>query len=305
MSTATLGTLVLEFFLSHLVEQKGLRQSSVRSYRDTLRLFLQFVAADVHRDVSRLKSEDLCFKRVLAFFRHLEQQRHNRAATRNQRLAALHTFFEFIARRDPDRLHEYQQIAAILVKRGALPMMRARSREEVQASFAGLPDNGRLTLRDHALLLFLYNTGAGVQEVADLRIEQLALDRPPHMRLYRKGGKWRHCPLGKETASVLRRLIEAYRNGASQGHVFCSAIGRPLTRFGFYKRVRRLTDKLSVHTPSGRASHISPCLPANRCHAPARCRLRRQCCSRQSRSFKPDNNKPLRRNHHPNESRGH
>ena len=59
MSTTALGILVHEFFLSHLVEQKGLRQSSVRSYRDTLRLFLQFVAADAHRDVSRLTPEDL------------------------------------------------------------------------------------------------------------------------------------------------------------------------------------------------------------------------------------------------------
>jgi len=258
MSSTTLGTLVHEFFLSHLVEQKGLRQSSVRSYRDTLRLFLQFVAADVHRDVSRLKPEDLCFKRVLAFLRHLEQQRHNRVATRNQRLAALHTFFEFVARRDPDRLHEYQQIAAIPVKRCAQPMMRALSREEVQALFAGLPDKGRLTLRDRTLLLFLYNTGARVQEVADLQIEQLALDRPPHVRLHGKGGKWRHCPLWKETAGFLRRLIDADPNAQSQGPVFRSVTGRPLTRFGLYKRVRRLTEKLSAHTPNERPSHISP-----------------------------------------------
>jgi site-specific recombinase XerD len=258
MSTATLGTLVHEFFLSHLVEQKGLRQSSVRSYRDTLRLFLQFVATDAHRDVSRLTPEDLCFKRVLAFLRYLEQQRRNRVATRNQRLAALHTFFEFVARRDPDRLHEYQQIAAIPVKRCAQPMMHALSREEVQALFSGLPDNGRLTLRDRALLLFLYNTGARVQEVADLRTEQLALERPPHVRLCGKGGKWRHCPLWNETASVLRRIIEAQGNGDSQRHVFRSATGKPLTRFGLYKRVRRLTDKLPIHNSTERPAHISP-----------------------------------------------
>jgi integrase/recombinase XerD len=258
MSTTALGILVHEFFLSHLVEQKGLRQSSVRSYRDTLRLFLQFVATDAHRDVSRLTPEDLCFKRVLAFLRHLEQQRHNRVATRNQRLAALHTFFEFVARRDPDRLHEYQQIAAIPVKRSPRPTMRALSRDEVQTLFAELPDKGRLTLRDRALLLILYNTGARVQEVADLRIEQLALDRPPHVRLHGKGGKWRHCPLWNETASILRRLIEAYVNGDSQGHVFRSATGKPLTRFGLYKRVRRLTDKLSVRTSTERPSHVSP-----------------------------------------------
>jgi integrase/recombinase XerD len=258
MSTSTLGTLVHEFFLDHLVEQKGLRQSSVRSYRDTLRLFLQFVAADARRDVSRLMLEDLSFERVLAFLRHLEQQRHNRVTTRNQRLAALHTFFEFVARRDPDRLHVCQQIAAIPVKRSAQPMMRSLSREEVQELFAELPHDGRLTLRDRALLLFLYNTGARVQEVADLRIAQLALDRPPHVRLSGKGGKWRHCPLWNETAGILRRLIGANRDADPQGHVFRSATGRPLTRFGLYKRVRRLTAKLSVRNSMARPSHISP-----------------------------------------------
>jgi site-specific recombinase XerD len=248
---------VHDFFLDHLVEQKGLRQSSVRSYRDTLRLFLQFVAADARRDVSRLTPEDLCFERVLAFLRHLEQQRHNRITTRNQRLAALHTFFEFVARLDPGRLHECQKIAAIPVKRSAQPMMRSLSREEVQALFAELPDDRRLTLRDRALLLFLYNTGARVQEVADLRVEQLALDRPSYVRLCGKGGKWRHCPLWNETAGILRRLIETQRERDPQQHVFRSVTGRPLTRFGLYKRVRRLTARLT-HNSTGRPSHISP-----------------------------------------------
>jgi len=258
MSTSALGELVHDFFLNHLIEQKGLRQSSVRSYRDTLRLFLQFVAADAHRDVSRLMPEDLRFERVLAFLRHLEQQRHNRITTRNQRLAALHTFFEFVARRDPDRLHECQKIRAIPVKRSAQPMMRSLSREEVQELFAGLPDESGLTLRDRALLLFLYNTGARVQEVADLRVEQLALDRPPHVRLCGKGGKWRQLPLWNQTAGILRRLIETQRKGDPQEHVFRSTTGRPLTRFGLYKRVRRLTTRLTVCNSTGRPSHISP-----------------------------------------------
>ena len=89
MNTPSLGVLVHDFFLDHLIEQKGLRQSTVRSYRDTLRLFLPFVATEAHRPISRLQLEDLCLERVLAFLRHMEQERHNRVPTRNQRLAAL------------------------------------------------------------------------------------------------------------------------------------------------------------------------------------------------------------------------
>jgi integrase/recombinase XerD len=163
------------------------RHRARRDASDTLRLFLQFAAADAHRPVSKLTSEDLSCERVLAFLRHLEQQRHNGIATRNQRLGALHTFFEFVARRDPNRLRECQQIAAIPVKRSAQPTMHSLTREEVQSLFAGLSDDDHLALRDRALLLFFYNTGARVQEVAGLRIEQLALDHPAHVRLHGKG----------------------------------------------------------------------------------------------------------------------
>jgi site-specific recombinase XerD len=78
------------------------------------------------------------------------------------------------------------------------------------------------------------------------------------VRLHGKGDKWRHCPLWNETASILRRLIEAYRVRDPQGHVFRAATGKPLTRFGLYKRVRRLTANLIVRNSMARNAHISP-----------------------------------------------
>jgi integrase/recombinase XerD len=256
--TPTLGVLVHDFFLDHLVEQKGLRQSSVRSYRDTLRLFLPFVAADAHRPISRLQLEDLCLERVLAFLRHMEQERHNRVPTRNQRLAALRTFFEYLGHRAPEALHICQQVALIPRKRTPLPETHFLDRDQVQSLFARLPDSGRLALRDRTLLLFLYNTGARVQEVADLRVGHLALDQPFHVRLHGKGDKWRQCPLWQETAAQLTRLIKQRRSPDPQAAVFLSETGHPLTRFGIYKRVRQLTAHLEIAGPSGHAHHVSP-----------------------------------------------
>ena len=89
MNNLTLGALVHDFFLDYLAPAEGLRQSSVRSYRDTLRLFLPFVANDARQRISHLQLEDLRLERVLAFLRHMEQERHNSVSTRNQRLAAL------------------------------------------------------------------------------------------------------------------------------------------------------------------------------------------------------------------------
>lgn len=257
MSTLSIGALVHDFFVDYLPQQKGLRVSSLRSYRDTMRLFLPFIADQVHRPLSRLQLEDLSLERVLAFLKHLEQDRHNRIPTRNQRLAALRTFFEYLGRRSPELLHLSQQVAAIPVKRTPLPDTRFIAREQVQQLFEHLPSLGRLALRDRALLLFLYNTGARVQEVADLRIAHLTLERPHSVRLHGKGNKWRQCPLWQETAEQLTELLRSRKVGPEDA-VFVSASGRPLTRFGLYKRVRRLTAEVVTSGCAGDARRVSP-----------------------------------------------
>ncbi len=244
MTTATLGTLIYGFFIDYLAGQKGLRPTSIRSYRDAVRLFLLFVSADARRPVSQLQIEDLTFERVLGFLQHLEATRHNRVATRNQRLAGLRTFFEYVGRRLPEMLHVCERVAAIPTKRTPLPETRFLDREEMATLFARLPRDGRHARRDHALLLMLYNTGARVQEIADLRLEHVSLTSPLHVRLHGKGDKWRTCPLWEETARVLRQWLDERRVVDPHAPVFTSATGRALTRFGIYKRVRQHAERL-------------------------------------------------------------
>jgi site-specific recombinase XerD len=226
------------FFVDHLVVVKGLRPASVRSYRDTVRLLLIFVAAEKGGPITRLVLEDLNFERVVAFLRHLETDRHNHIRTRNQRLAAIHTLFDYIATREPEMLGVAQRVNAIPMKRTSPAETHFLERDEVEQLFADLPAQGRLALRDHALLLFLYNTGARAQEVAEVRVEHLDLGEHPLVRLHGKGDKWRTCPLWHQTAALLRSLLEAAPANAPQAPVF-SANGQALTRFGIYKVVRR------------------------------------------------------------------
>ena len=257
MSNLTVGALVHDFFLDYLGPQKGLRQGSIRSYRDTIRLFLPFVANDARHSISRLQIEDLNLERVLAFLRHLEQERHNSIPTRNQRLAALRTFFEYLGRRIPEALRICQQVAAIPIKRTPLPDTRYIAREQVDGLFDRLPAIGRFALRDRVLLRFLYNTGARVQEVADLRVGHLKLERPFCVRLHGKGGKWRHLPLWDDTAEQLTVLL-GRRASDPEAPVFVSDAGRPLTRFGIYKRVRHLTADVATTGAAGDSRRVSP-----------------------------------------------
>jgi integrase/recombinase XerD len=259
MMTKTLGSILYSFFVDHLTVLKGLRPSSVRSYRDALRLFLTFLEQDAHRKMTRLSLGDLTFEGVQRFLSYLENDRKNHIRTRNQRLAILHTFFEYLAHRSPEMLSISQRVAAIPMKRVAPPETRFLECDEIGILFASLPTRGKLALRDRVLLLFLYNTGARVQEVADLRWENLDLESEPRVRLHGKGDKWRTCPLWAETAHQLRVLRERQRASKTpDSPVFASQRGAPLTRFGIYKIVRRHAVRLESEKGDDSSKRISP-----------------------------------------------
>lgn len=224
--TPSLGPLVQSYFIDHLPVQKGLRVGSIRSYRDTIRLFLCFVSGQRRSPISSLTLHDLTFERVLGFLKHLEKDRGNSVHTRNQRRAALNTFFAYLAVRAPEMLAACQQVAAIPVKRTSLPDTHYLEREEVTALFRALPRDSRFALRDRTLLLFLYNTSARVQEVADLRVEHLELEPPAKVRLHGKGDKWRVCPLWDETVRHLQWLL-AKQSTAANAPVFCARRSLP------------------------------------------------------------------------------
>ena len=238
--TITLGQLVRSFFEDHLPVQRGLCPTSIRSYRDAVRLFLNFVSADRRRPITRLHMEDLTMDCTLAFLKHLEQERGNHIRTRNQRLAALRTFFTYLATRMPEMLHTAHHVMAIPTKRVPPPETQFLEREEVVSLLKRLPRQGRHALRDRTLILMLYNTGARAQEVAELRVEHLDLGSQPCARLHGKGDRWRTCPLWTETVRRLRMLTEQTDQSAhGSTPVFCSRPGKALTRFGIYKIVRK------------------------------------------------------------------
>ncbi|HBC72025.1 MAG TPA: hypothetical protein DEG23_04340 [Coxiellaceae bacterium] len=252
-----LGQLLYSFFEDYLKVQKGLQSTSIKSYRDTLRLFLQFVSSKAHHKITRLTSPDLSYKYVLDFLKFLEKERGNHIHTRNQRLAALHTFYIFLANKMPEMLLDAEQVAAIPKKRVSPSETYFLEQDEINQIFTNLPADSCFTLRDKTLLLFLYNTGARVQEVAELRVSNLVLKSPAKVHLHGKGNKWRVCPLWKQTTLLLNQLLETQSNSIDHP-VFISSNGKALTRFGIYKIVKRHTEFLHKKRNDGSALKISP-----------------------------------------------
>jgi integrase/recombinase XerD len=242
----TVGSLIYQFFEYHLKAEKGLSPASVRSYRDGIRLFLLFLAKQLRCTVTKLSLEDLKADHVRAFLTYLEDERDNHTRSRNQRLAMLHTFFAFAAGQAPELLREAERVAGIPRKRTQPPPTQYLERDEVEALFTKLPTVGRMALRDRAVLLFLYNTGARAAEVVGLTIEDLSLHPQPRVNLHGKGDKWRACPLWPETARLLSEMLKSRRQPADpKARLFLGNTDKPLTRFGLYKLVRRHTG--SIH----------------------------------------------------------
>src|SRR5260370_11692659 len=163
-------------------------------------------------------------------------------------------------------LFRSQQVAAIPSKRVPPPETRFLDRDAIATLFHQLPAEGRFALRDRALLLMLYNTGARVQEVADLRVEHLTFGAQPRLRLHGKGNKWRVCPVWAQTAQLLAELVNSAPPGASPTRpVFTSPSGRGLTRFGIYQIVPRHTRQLRSSEAAPPRHPISPHLFRHSC----------------------------------------
>jgi integrase/recombinase XerD len=260
MKDDLIGTWVRRFLLEHLVSERNLAYNTQRSYRDTLRLLLPFLAASAGRKIEVLRVEDLSAARVRAFLLQLEMERACGAATRNQRLAAIRSLSKFIALRDPSKLPCFQEIASISFKRAARPLIAYLEKDEMDALLAA-PDRKTLQgRRDHALLLFMYNTGARADEVAHVCISDLHFGSTPSrdpssVLIHGKGNKTRRCPLWASTVNELQYLAKGRETSE---HVFLNRSGQPLTRFGIHSLVERNAATAVDGCPSLATKQVSP-----------------------------------------------
>jgi site-specific recombinase XerD len=204
--------------------------------------------------------EDIAPDRVRAFLDDLEETRKCGAATRNQRLAAIHSLARYIGMHSPEHLQWCGDIRNVMSKKVARPLVPYLEKDEIEALLSAPDRRTAQGRRDHAVLLFLYNTGTRADEVAHVQITDLDLgtvpDRDPSSVFIRgKGNKPRRCPLWAKTVNELRLLIDG--RDKSQ-HVFLNRRGQPLTRFGIHTLVERLAATAAVKVPSIAKKRVSP-----------------------------------------------
>lgn len=247
------------FFVDHLPGVRGVSPHTVRSYRDALVLLLRFLSVRHDRPVVQLDFDDVSPDDVLAYLDHLERDRGNCAATRNARLAAVHAFARYAAAGAPEHIELCQRLLAIPFKRATAPSVEYLEAEEVSALLQA-PDRGTPAgRRDYTLLLLLFNTGARVQEVVDIRPCDLQLISPHQVRLFGKGRKERVCPLWPQTAVALRRLMADGDVAVdARQPLFRNHRGQPMSRFGVRYVLRKCAGLAVAEAPTLNAGRVHP-----------------------------------------------
>lgn len=257
---AFLAPFVRSFFEDHLACHRNMSPNTIRSYRDALKLLLAFASERYKRAAALLRVDDVTDQVVIAFLDHIESRRSNAIQTRNHRLVAVRRLFEYVASREPRHLEHARRVMTIPRKRGGvLPEIGYLEKEQMTALLNAVANGSTRGRRDYAMLLFMYNTGARVQEVADTRVGWLSLVPPFKVELLGKGRKWRTCPLWENTANHLRQLIARQRpNAGKDDFVFVNRYGHPLSRSGIADIVQRYASKAAESQPSLQNRKVTP-----------------------------------------------
>ena len=257
-TTAVLAQALHGFLTDFVPRQRALSPHTLHSYRDSLKLLLQFVAGKTG-DPSNLTIEQLTVAQVTAFLHHLESKRNSRASTRNVRLSAIHSFFRYVGTQYPEHLMQTQHLLGIPFKRMEAREIQHLEWKELQTVLNGINRSTQPGRRDFTLLSLLFNTGARVSEIVGLQATDLRLREPPSVRLRGKGNKERSCPLWPETARLLLELLEEQDMLPDRPEaVFRNQWGARLTRFGVRLILRKHIENAIPRAPSLKHKRLHP-----------------------------------------------
>ena len=247
------------FLTTHLAGLRGCSPNTVGSYRDTFKLLITYFRDEKSTPPGKLTLDCVDAAAITGFLDWLETSRHNSASTRNQRLAAISSFCTWMQTEDPARMACYQHILAIPAKKQAHPIVNYLTVEQTRLLLAQPDRSTRRGRRDATLLATLYDTAARVQELADLAVRDIRLQRPAIAALTGKGRKTRHVPLMDNTTAILAAYLAEHhldKPGHDDHPVFFNQHGAKLSRGG----IAWILHKYQAETgdPALAAAALSP-----------------------------------------------
>lgn len=254
---ATFSELLQAYFIERLIGQRQASAHTVASYRDTFRLLLGFAQESLGKSPTRLLIEELDAPFIGRFLDHLEKKRSNSPRTRNVRLAAIHSFFHYVALQEPGLLALAQRVLALPTKRSRTKPVDFLTRPEIEALLAAPDQRTWLGRRDRTLMLVAVQTGLRVSELINLRCQDITLGTGAHVRCSGKGRRERSTPLRKEVVTALRLWLQE-RQGQPADVLFPNARGTPLSRDGVEYLLAKHLAAAQWRCPSLKDKRVSP-----------------------------------------------
>ena len=207
MKPTNFAKYLTEFFSNYLTRQKNVSRNTILSYRDTFKLLIRYSQEVKNIKAEKITLDLLSSEWITDFLAWLETNRKCSIATRNQRLAALHAFFRYIQAEEPTGLLSFQKIISIPFKRSSKPVVDYLTPEVIKTLLKQPDRHTRKGRRDITLISVLYDSGARVQELIDIKVRDITLQEPATVTLTGKGNKTRRVPIMKNTVTLLKRYI--------------------------------------------------------------------------------------------------
>lgn len=246
MTKADLPYYLTSFLSKYLPGEKNASPHTIQSYSYTFKLLLTFFEGEKSIAPERLSMMDLSRDAIVEFLDWLETARNCRITTRNQRLVAIHSFVRFVQKQSPENLFEFQRVLNIPDKKCAKTVVPFLTGDEMRILLSMPDPSDRNGLRDLTLLALLYDSAARVQEIIDLKVKDLRLDKPAVVTLHGKGQKTRHVPITEKTKNLLQSYLQrsSHNNGisAGDGHVFVNQKKQQLSRWGISYIISKYVD---------------------------------------------------------------
>ena len=259
-SDLQIQALIQKYFLQWLMDQRNVSPETIKSYRDTFRLYLRYI--ETHHGVATTKISVAQFDadHILGFLSYLGKERGNSPKTVNSRLAALHSFVKYL-------IFELPEYSGLLNRSLMVPFRKAEKRQMAfltEDEFVALKNacntNTMLGCRDMLMLMLLYNTGVRVSELVGLKLSDLHIDSQnttAYIQVHGKGRKERHIPLWKNTVKYLADYIRDHCRDESS-YLFANCMDGNLTRSGVRYRLDCLQKKAAETIPSLEKKKITP-----------------------------------------------
>ena len=263
MKPTDLSKSLMDFLSRYLPGERGMSYNTISSYKYTFILLFSFMKEQKGININKLTLKDLTRDSIVAFLDWLQRIRNCSDATRNVRLAALHSFCRFLQYQNPETLYEWQRILSINMKRTGKRSVSYLTTDGIKLLLKQPNAKTPKGLRDLAILCLMYDTAARVSEVIDLTPSMIRLEKPYTIKLVGKGNKARIVPLMENDVTILRQYMtnsRLFEHSANQKSLFYNARKEKLTRAGLHyifqcyaNEARResgnlIPEKLSCHS---------------------------------------------------------